>query len=285
MSFKDILIALTTYPEPTPASAIDDAISLAIALESRLSAIACEVRIRVPGSFFGSALLDVPAMASTEARKSLINGERLLALFESAAVKRGVFQDRILEHCLTSEIADVFVDHARVRDLTIVPMTDGDFSARFDANWHAESIIFGSGHPTIVLPPAPKRSDVMTMDTVVVAWDSSRPAARAVADSLPILAKAKRTCIVTVANEKPIRGRSGEDLVRHLAHHGIEASFDAVNAAGRTIGEALASHIGACEGDLLVMGAYGHARIREMVLGGATKSMLARSPVPVFFSH
>src|SRR5882757_9078738 len=204
MSFKDILIALTTYPEPTPASAIDDAISLAIALESRLSAIACEVRIRVPGSFFGSALLDVPAMASTEARKSLINGERLLALFESAAVKRGVFQDRILEHCLTSEIADVFVDHARVRDLTIVPMTDGDFSARFDANWHAESIIFGSGHPTIVLPPAPKRSDVMTMDTVVVAWDSSRPAARAVADSLPILAKAKRTCIVTVANEKPI---------------------------------------------------------------------------------
>jgi len=70
MSFKNILIALTTYPEPTPASAIDDAISLAIALESRLSAIACEVRIRVPGSFFGSALLDVPAMASTEARKA-----------------------------------------------------------------------------------------------------------------------------------------------------------------------------------------------------------------------
>jgi len=121
---------------------------------------------------------------------------------------------------------------------------------------------------------------------VVVAWDFSRPAARAVADALPLLEKAKQVYVVTVSNEKAIESRrSGTELAKHLKRHGVDAVLDTVDAAGRGIGDILKSYVTSRSADLLVMGAYGHSRIREFILGGATKSMLSRPPVPVFLSH
>ena len=103
---------------------------------------------------------------------------------------------------------------------------------------------------------------------------------------MPILERAKRVCILTVANEKRIdTRRSGVELAKHLARHGIDIVLDEVDAEGRKIGEMLEAHVTYRNADLLVMGAYGHSRIREFVLGGATKSMLARPPVPLFLSH
>ena len=116
MAVKDILLALTSYPEPTPVSAVDEAIAFTVALGARISAIACEVKFRVPGSLLAGALLDVPAMAATEAKKSSTNAETLLVTFQDAAEKRGVFQDRILEHCLTSDVPELLIEYARLRD-------------------------------------------------------------------------------------------------------------------------------------------------------------------------
>jgi len=282
MSFKDILVALTTYPQPTPVSAVEEAVELAVALGGRISAIACEVKIKAPGSPMGNYLLDIPAMVAAEVKKSATNTQQLLAAFQDAAEKMGVFQEQIAEHCLTSEVPDVFVEYARLRDLTIVPVPEGDYVDQ----WYAESIIFGSGRPTIVLPHTRKRTAPFALNTVIVAWDFSRPATRAIADAMPILEKAKRVCIVTVANEKTIDTRhSGVELAKHLARHGIEIILDEVDAEGRRIGEVLEAHVTYRNADLLVMGAYGHSRIREFVLGGATKSMLARPPVPLLLSH
>jgi len=101
MSFKDILVALTTYPEPTPVSAVEEAVELAAALGGRISAIACEVKIKAPGSPVGNYLLDIPAMVAAEVKKSATNAEQLLAAFQKAAEKMGVFQERIVERCLT----------------------------------------------------------------------------------------------------------------------------------------------------------------------------------------
>jgi nucleotide-binding universal stress UspA family protein len=103
---------------------------------------------------------------------------------------------------------------------------------------------------------------------------------------LPVLAKARRVHVVTITNEKAIdTGRSLGELGRHLARHGVEAALESVDAAGRGIGQALESFVRAHGADLLVMGAYGHSRVREFVLGGATKSILARPPVPTLLSH
>ena len=282
MSFKDVLVALTTYPEPTPVSAVDDAIDLAAALGAKVSAIACEVKINVPGTLLGRRFLNVPAMIGDEAKKSATNAQQLLAAFQAAAEKRGVFQERILEHCLTSEVPELLVEYSRLRDLTIVPVPEGDYLHQ----WYAESVIFGSGRPTVVLPHVRKRTGSFALDTVIVAWDFSRPATRAIADAMPILGKAKRVCVLIVTKEKAIdTRRSGAELAKHLARHGIDVVLDEVDAKGRSIGDVFEAHVTYRNADLLVMGAYGHSRLREFVLGGATKSMLTRPPVPVFLSH
>ena len=170
MAVKDILLALTTYPQPTPISAVDEAIDFAAAIGARISAIACEVRYQVPRNLLANALLDVPAMAAAEAKKSSTNAENLLVAFQDAAEKRGVFQERILEHCLTTKVPDLLVEYARLRDLTIVPVPEGEYVDQ----WYAESIIFGSGRPTLILPQTPKRAGAFAIDTAVVAWDFSR---------------------------------------------------------------------------------------------------------------
>jgi hypothetical protein len=126
LAIKDVLLALTTYPDPTPISVVDEAIAFAVAIEARISAIACEVNFRVPSNVLAGALLDVPAMAAAEANKSSTNAAKLLVAFQSAAEKKGVFQDRILEKCLTLEVPDILIEHARLRDITIVPASEVD---------------------------------------------------------------------------------------------------------------------------------------------------------------
>lgn len=127
MAVKDILLALTSYPEPTPVSAVDEAIAFTVALGARISAIACEVKMRVPGSPLGTAFLNIPAMAAAEAKKSSTNAEKILVAFQDAAEKHGVFQERILEQCLTSEVSELLVEYARLRDVTILPVPEGDY--------------------------------------------------------------------------------------------------------------------------------------------------------------
>ena len=151
MAFEDILVSLTTYPERTKPSGIDDAVALAAALESRISAIACEVKVPAPASPLGSALLNVPALVSAELKKCVAAAAQELAEFQKAAEQRGVFQEVILEKCTTPEFPDLVTDYARLRDLTVVPMPDVDTVER----WLAETLIFGSGRPTVVLPGRP----------------------------------------------------------------------------------------------------------------------------------
>jgi nucleotide-binding universal stress UspA family protein len=282
MSFRDLLLSLTTYPEPTPVAAVDQAVALADVIGARISAIACAVRIQTPGriAFLSDALLDIPAIVTTAEEKSANAARDLLAAFESAAQKRGNFQEKIVERCLPSQVPDLLVEYARLRDLTIVPLPDGDSVDQ----WYAESIIFGSGHPAMVIPAVPRRPPAL--DTVAVAWDFSRPAARAVWDALPILQMAKVVRAVTITSEKVIDStRSAEELAKHLARHGVSIILDKYDAQGRTIGQALEAYVAAQNADLLVMGAYGHSRVREFILGGATKSMLTRPPLPILLSH
>lgn len=89
-----------------------------------------------------------------------------------------------------------------------------------------------------------------------------------------------------VTNEKVIdTKRSGAELAKHLARHGVEVVLDSVDAAGRGIGDVLRSYVTSRNAEILVMGAYGHSRVRDFILGGATKSMIAQPPLPIFLSH
>jgi nucleotide-binding universal stress UspA family protein len=275
MPFKDILVALNSYPDPTPVSAVDDAVAVAAALGAHLAALSCETRVQMPGHVISAPMVD--GIIAGEAAKSRKNAHDLLAAFDAAAAKAGILHETILEKCLTLEVPDLLVEYARLRDLTILP-TSSD-------QWYAEAVIFGSGRPTLILPESPKRRPFQ-LGTVAIAWDFSRAAARAISDAMPILELAKQVRIVTVINEKALdTRRSGEELAKNLSRHGIDVVLDKVDAKGRSIGEVLEAFASSQGADLLVMGAYGHSKWREFVLGGATRSLLAKPPLPILFSH
>jgi nucleotide-binding universal stress UspA family protein len=279
MAFKDILLALTSYPDPTPASVAEDAVAIAAALDAHLAAVACEVHVDVPGHFLSGSTANIPGLIAGETEKSRNNAKAMLAAFEAAASKAGILHETRLEKCPTFAVPDLLVDHARLRDLTIVPVPES-----YD-QWYAEAVIFGSGRPTLILPEK-SRARPLQFGTVAVAWDNSRAAARAVSDAMPLLEKARKVRVVTVTNEKKLDGKhSAEALARNLARHGINVVLDKIDADGRRIGEVLEDYAAAQQVDILVMGAYGHSRWREFILGGATKSLLSRPPLPILFSH
>lgn len=279
MAFKDILVTLTSYPEPTPVSVAEDAVMIAATLGAHLTAVACEVHVQIPGHFLSGTIANVPGIIAGEAEKSRNNARDLLAAFDTAADKAGVQHETFLEKCPTFAVPDLLVDYARLRDLTIVPVPEG-----YD-QWYAEAVIFGSGRPTLVVPESP-RPRPFELGTVVVAWDFSRAAARAVADAIPLLEKAKKVRVVAVTSEKVFDTKhSAEELAKNLTRHGIDVVLDKVDAKGKAIGEVLEAYVAAQRADMLVMGAYGHARWREFILGGATKSLLSKPPLPILFSH
>jgi nucleotide-binding universal stress UspA family protein len=277
MAIKDILLTFSTYPEPTPASVVDDAIALALMLEAHIAAISCEAHVEVPGTFLSFGM--VGSIVAGEAHKSRASAKNQLAVFEQAAQKAALLHETIFECCRTSEVPGRLVEYARMRDLTIVPAPESYFESC------AETVIFRSGRPTLVLPEAPPAKP-FSLNTIMVAWDFSRAAARAVADATPLLEKAKQVRILTVTNEKTFDShRSSEELAKNLSRHDIDVILDKVDAAGRSIGKVIRAQAASCEADLLVMGAYGHSRFREFVLGGATHDVLSKPPIPVLFSH
>jgi nucleotide-binding universal stress UspA family protein len=279
MAIKDILLTLTSYPEPTPASVLEDAVSIAATLGAHLAAVSCEVHVQVPGHFLAGSIANIPGIIAGEDEKSRKSAKNSLAAFDAAAAKAGVLHETFVEKCPTFRVPNLLVDYARLRDLTIVPVP-----ASHD-QWYAEAVIFGSGRPTLVLPETP-RSRPFELGTIVVAWDFSRAAARAVSDAIPLLERARKVRVVTVTNEKNLDTKhSAEELAKNLARHGIDVVLDKVDANGRRMGEVLEAYALSHQADVLVMGAYGHARWREFILGGATKSLLSKPLLPILLSH
>lgn len=282
MAFKDVLLQISSYPDPTPVVAIEQAVGFTAALGAHISALTFNIEIPSTKNVLANALLDVPGMAAAAQQKSVVNARSLVDVFESVATKRGVPHGHFIESSTTSRLAAIVTEHARMHDVTMIPVSEEVGFQQFVA----ECVLFGSGRPAIILPEAQKKCRSPSLDVVGVAWDFSRSAARAVADAMPILERAKTVRVVTITREKKIdTKRSGAELARHLALHGIEVVVEEEEAAERSIGQALGDFATAHDLDLLVMGAYGHSRLRDFVLGGATKTVISHPPLPVILSH
>jgi hypothetical protein len=162
-----------------------------------------EIEIHVPANPLALAILDVPGMVAAEKGKSVTNARDLVSVFDSTAAKHGVAADHIVERGRAGQVPEIVTEYARLRDLTMIPVGE---PAGFQ-QYIAECVIFGSGRPVLVLPEAPKHRAEIALDVIGVAWDFSRPAARAVADALPLLQRAKTVRVVTITNEKTIETR------------------------------------------------------------------------------
>lgn len=283
--FKDTLLALSSYPDVTPDYVVDQAAAIAEHLGAGISALVQVLERKSLSRSYshGEWLIDVPSMIDGVLQKSADGAEALLTRFEHAAKRRGVFREKLLEAATPFPSPDRIVEHARQRDLVFLPVPE---IIGLDELFN-EAVIFGSGRPVILIPAIAERGPTsQAVDRIVVAWDFGRAASRALADALPILKMAKEVHVVTFSGEKEFsKHLTVRDLDRHLKAHGIGAVFDTIDVAGHPVGRAIEMYVAKRKANLLVMGAFGHSRMMEFVLGGATRSVLNAPPVPVFLSH
>ena len=147
-----------------------------------------------------------------------------------------------------------------------------------------EAALFGSGRPVLIVPYIQQAG--LKLDRVLVCWDGSRTAARATADALPLLAKAETTEVITVTDGAGDQDEiPGFDIAKHLARHGIKVELKRIVRGDVDVPNIILSHAADTSADLIVMGGYGHSRLREFVLGGATRGLLQSMTVPTFMSH
>ncbi|HSM94885.1 MAG TPA: universal stress protein [Rhizomicrobium sp.] len=284
-TYKDTLLALSSYPDTTPDYVIDQAVAIADRLGAGISAL---VQVLERKSFsrsysHGEWLIDVPSMIDGALQKSADAAKASLERFEKIAKAQGVFREKLMEATTPLPSSEHIIEHARQRDLTFLPVPE---MIGLDELFN-EAVIFGSGRPAILLPAvAEKGPKSFAIDRAVVAWDFGRAASRALADAMPILKMANHVRVVVFAKEKTFKDHLPiDDLQRHLKAHGVEAVYDTVDVNDRPIGDAIGHYVTSHKANLLVMGAFGHNRMLEFVLGGATRSILSAPPVPVFISH
>lgn len=216
---------------------------------------------------------------------------------DAAAASTGMetaFRDRLRREGLEGEwrfveghVPATVALHARYADLTIVGQPN-PYDARDDAGGDATVVtpLMSSGRPVLVIPFA---GDFRVIgEHVLVAWNASREAARAVNDALPLLEQAKKVTVLAVNPKQGIAGHGdvpAADIALHLARHGVKAEAAHTVANDIPDGEALLSYAADIGADLIVAGGYGHSRAREMVFGGVTRTLIEEMTVPVFLSH
>lgn len=282
MSYADLLLHIDTYPTPTTPAAIDEAVRVAASLDGKLTGLAEEVELKVHSNRLADYLIGLGAMAKAEEARSVAACHEGLAHFKQAATEAGVFQTTIRTRLSHYDVGDHVARIARAYDLCILPL-EGGFDGQLEV---ANSVVFSSGRPVLVFRAGAASGLASGPDLVIVAWDGSRCAARAMADALPILRRAKRVRVFTVVNDKPhaVSGL-GQAAQRHLQMHGVTAGVDEVDGRGDATGVVIDRYIEHHGPDLLVMGAYGHSRAREFLLGGATEHALGAPSCPVLLSH
>ena len=205
-----------------------------------------------------------------------------LYITDKAAKRAGVSYETRSVNASIAGAAERLGRLGRRFDLVIVGQPDRDKSAPVEVV--DEGVLFESGRPVIFVPYIQKAG--LKLDHVMVCWDGSRAASRAVADSLPFLEKAKQVEIVIVANKA---GKSdevpGADLGQHLARHGLKVDVKRITSPDIDVPSTILSYAADSSADMIVMGGYGHSRLREFILGGVTRGILETMTVPALMSH
>lgn len=279
MALKDILVHL----DGTPASAqrLDIAADLARQHGAHLVGLFV-AEIMLPPGIIGDAGGGAAMVLLDQMRETQL---------ADAATARLAFEDRVRRDALSGEWrviegmgTEVVPLHARYADLVVLGQQDPDGPSSTGAI--LEATLFGSGRAALVVPYVGGFARVGRRP--LVAWNASKEAARAVADALPILQAADRVTVLAVNPERGITAHGEEpaaDIAHHLARHGVTAVAEQMVAPEIGDDEALLNAAAEKDADLLVMGAYGHSRLREMVMGGVTRTILRSMTLPVLLSH
>ena len=286
---KDIVVNLSVGEGGSPTG--DYAVSVASALKAHLAGIAFAYN---PGTEYYSGdpiyYPDDPVVSGTGyipvevidgmRRDNEVAAKVAIDRFAKATSRANVSaQPRALSATFARAGAQ-FGRIARRFDLAIVGQTE---HPRAGEEKIAESALFDSGRPVIFVPYIQKAP--LKLDRVMVCWDGGRAAARAIADAMPLLKRAGRVEIVIVANERGKQDEiEGADMGAHLSRHGLNVEVKRTMPGNTDVADVILSHAADADSDFIVMGGYGHSRLREFVFGGVTHKILRSMTVPVL-SH
>jgi nucleotide-binding universal stress UspA family protein len=274
---KDIVVNLSVAKNGSTVG--NYAVSVAAALQAHLTGIAFVYDPIVPisdGGYIPAEVIEVQRADNEAAAESAIKN------FTAATDRAGISAEPLTLNASLAGAADQYARIARRFDLAIVGQGQPEVTSMDQII--AEVTLFGSGRPMIMVPYIQKAP--FKIDNVMICWDGSRAAARAVADAIPIFGKSGRVEIVSVTNEPGKQDEiEGADIGRHLARHGLKVDVHRISGGDIDVADALLSHAADSSADFMVMGGYGHSRLREFVLGGATRLIFESMTVPVLLSH
>lgn len=275
MAFKDILVHVDNSPQVK--TRLDLAAKLAQAQDAHLIALNVRTRPLMPQfirSQYGAQLDRIREEFNAEAAREA------RAVFDSIQPAHGVTTEwRDVEGSLEQSVTL----HARYADLTVLGQGEGGDNGERPL---ADAVMLDVGRPVLVVPHAGRFPTLG--ERVLVAWNGSREATRAVHDALPILRRSRLTHVMAVNPTGGMAGHGdipGADICLHLSRHGVNAVCEHVKSEDLNVGQMLLSRAADEGADLIVMGAYGRSRLSELVLGGATRHLLRHMTVPVLMSH
>ena len=274
---KDIIVNLTV--DALRDIAGDYALSVARTFEAHVAGIGFAYEPVIPGSIFGNVAAE---LVQGERIKSENAARGAISNFEAASRRLGLSPESRLLPASPAEAADMFGRLARRFDLSVVAQAEP--RSLPGRELIIEAALFESGRPVLVVPYI--EQDGLRLDRVMLCWDGTRNAARAAADAMPFLRRAKAVEVVVVAGEA---GKSdelpGADIAQHLARHGLTIEVKRIVSGGIDVANTVLSYAADSAVDFIVMGGYGHSRLREFILGGATRGILTSMTVPVLMSH
>ncbi len=276
MAIRDVLVVLDSEQKKDVAAAF--ALSLAKLHNAHLTAVAIVLEPFVSPMFSVGEANDMLNSTLLQARTAA--GKHVAGISASAKDMGIVVETSILQaeaNAISAKIGRL----ARHFDLVIAPQPE---PGMHDAGTLIiESALFDSGRPVLVVPYI--QTAEPKFERILVAWDGSATAARAVGDAMPLLEKAKKIEIVRVSDgTSTSQDESLRHMQIHLSRHDIQTGISSIAKAG-DVANALLSFAADESSDMIVMGGFAHSRLRDLILGGATKGILGSMTVPVFLSH
>jgi nucleotide-binding universal stress UspA family protein len=257
----------------------DYAVSMGETFGAHVLGIAVSYEPVIPGTVMGGIPPEIIESQRTESNKK---ARAAIARFEQAAKRAGISMETRTISASISGAADQIGHIGRRFDLIVVGQPGRQDSLPDEVI--DEGVLFESGRPVIFVPFIQKGG--VKLDRIMVCWDGSRAASRAIADAIPLLKKAKQVEVVIISDRPNKRDEvPGADLGQHLARHGLKVDVKRITSPDIDVPSTILSHAADSSADMIVMGGYGHSRLREFVLGGATRGLLESMTVPVLMSH
>jgi nucleotide-binding universal stress UspA family protein len=277
---KDLVVNLAA--DAGRDAAAEFAISIAAAFQAHIAAIAFAYDPVIVPVLMGGASA---AWVDTQRGNNLAAAKAAIDRFEAAAKRQDLSAEHRLLEASVGGAANRFGAIARRFDLAVVGQTDPNRPGRISPDdLMIEAALFESGRPAVVVPYI--QTGALKLDRILACWDGSRSAARAIADATPFLCRSKAVEIVTVAGGRDKKDEiAGADIAKHLARHDLAIEVKRLVAEDVDVANTILSYAADCAADFIVMGGYGHSRLRQFVLGGATRGILESMTVPVLMSH